>query len=46
MSSFFFLFLNNAIYFRFGALTTFGKDMQLLLLNKVYVVNVLGKSSF
>ncbi|XP_042061543.1 probable sphingolipid transporter spinster homolog 2 [Salvia splendens] len=27
---------------RFGALTTFGKDMQLLLLNKVYVVNVLG----
>ncbi|KAG6409044.1 hypothetical protein SASPL_132119 [Salvia splendens] len=27
---------------RYGALTIFGKDMQLLLLNQVYVVNVLG----
>ncbi|KAK6136445.1 hypothetical protein DH2020_029801 [Rehmannia glutinosa] len=30
---------------RSGALTLFGKDMKVLLLDKVYVVNVLGKSS-
>ncbi|KAK4438043.1 putative sphingolipid transporter spinster2 [Sesamum alatum] len=30
------------IYFRLSALTVFGKDMKVLLLEKVYVVNVLG----